>query len=393
MTLFVERAVPGFIGRIPVRNIWLLLLYASQLYRELPDSERAALENAPDDIPALVAKILSNAVERRLRRNLSQGYQRREADLNRVRGRIDLFRTERRQLLQRARVACIFDELTVDTPRNRYVKAALTHIAAALDKLAKSPETETPRRESFLRTERRCRELALRLERVGVLSHLDSRQASKSVILDNVGWMDARERQMLAAARLALNLSIPTEESGSSLLPIANRQETQGWKLYEQAVAGFYYVVLSQHGWRVKHGSHIDWPLRDPTSGLETLMPNMITDIVLERRDANDPGTGQRIVIDTKFTSIVTSGQYGNQSLKSGNIYQLYAYLRSQENDYDALSRYSAGVLLYPSLGVNYDESATIQGHRIRFATVDLAADTQTIRKQLLRIVPGFSSD
>ena len=34
---------------------------------------------------------------------------------NRVRGRIDLLRTERRQLLQRGRVACSFDELTVDT--------------------------------------------------------------------------------------------------------------------------------------------------------------------------------------------------------------------------------------------------------------------------------------
>ena len=95
-------------------------------------SRRVALENAPDDIPELVAEILANAVERRLRRNLTAGYQRRQADLNRVRGRINLLRTERRQLLQRARVACVFDELTVDTPRNRYVRAALTHVAGVV---------------------------------------------------------------------------------------------------------------------------------------------------------------------------------------------------------------------------------------------------------------------
>ena len=127
MTIGLETPTSGFIGYIPVRNIWLLLLYASQLYRELPASRRVELEQAPDHIPYLVAEILANAVERRLRRNLSHGYQRRWADLNRVRGRIDLFRTERRQLLQRGSVACIFDELTVDTPRNRYVKVALTH--------------------------------------------------------------------------------------------------------------------------------------------------------------------------------------------------------------------------------------------------------------------------
>ena len=71
MTFGTETPTSGFIGYIPVRNIWLLLLYASRLYRELPASRRVELENAPDDIPFLVAEILANAVERRLRRNLS----------------------------------------------------------------------------------------------------------------------------------------------------------------------------------------------------------------------------------------------------------------------------------------------------------------------------------
>ena len=49
--------------------------------------------------------------------------------------------------------------------------------------------------------------------------------------------------------------------------------------------------------------------------------------------------------------------------------------------------RTATGTLLYPSLGLPYDEAATIQGHRIRFANVDLAADAPTIRQQLLRIM------
>ena len=360
-------STPGYIGSIPVRNIWLLFLYASQLYRELPESRRVALEDAPDDIPELVAEILANAVERRLRRNLTAGYQRRRADLNRVRGRIHLFRTERRQLLQRARVACTFDELTVDTPRNRYVRAALAHVAGVV----KEPHLQ-----------HRCRDLALRLEMAGVTGYLDLNQARKIAPLANAGWVDSHERQMLAAAQLALNLHIPTEQAGRALLPIADRRERRGWKLYEDAVAGFYKVVLTEHGWGVRAQSGITWPMENPTPGLSAMMPGMTRDIVLERGN-------QRIVIDTKFSEIVSVGQYGNTSLKSGNIYQLYAYLRSQENAADPLSLNCAGVLLYPSLGVDYDESATIQGHRIRFATVDLAAETETIRKQLLRTVKG----
>ena len=79
MTTGMEPPTFGFIGYIPVRNIWLLLLYASKLYRELPATRRVELESAPDHIPHLVAEILANAVERRLRRNLSHGYQRRWA--------------------------------------------------------------------------------------------------------------------------------------------------------------------------------------------------------------------------------------------------------------------------------------------------------------------------
>ncbi len=72
--------------RIPVRNIWLLLLYASDLFRRIDDSSRVALEENPDDIPDLVAEILASEVERRLQRNLSLGWQTRKAVLNRVRG-------------------------------------------------------------------------------------------------------------------------------------------------------------------------------------------------------------------------------------------------------------------------------------------------------------------
>lgn len=376
MTRGAETPIAGFIGRIPVRNIWLLLLYASQLYRELPASRRVEMERAPDDIPYMVAEILANAVERRLRRSLSQGYQRRGADLNRVRGRVDLFRTERQRLLQRGRVACLFDELTVDTPRNRCVKAALTHIADVISELADHSDIGG-----------RCRDLTFRLERAGVAGNLDSWHAGKASVLDNAGWVDAHERRMLAAAGLALSLSIPTEQSGAALLPLADRTETQGWKLYENAVAGFYDVALSRRGWKVRRGDRIQWPAENPSPGLRAIMPGMVTDIVLEHRELRSSGVDHRIVIDTKFTSIVEDGRFGQTALKSGHMYQLYAYLRSQEQPGEPVTLSSAGVLLYPSLGIDCNESVVIQGHRFSFATVDLAADSRTIRSRLLRVV------
>ena len=49
MTPDPEAKVPniGYIGRIPVRNVWLLMLYASHLYQALPPARRVAMEKNP----------------------------------------------------------------------------------------------------------------------------------------------------------------------------------------------------------------------------------------------------------------------------------------------------------------------------------------------------------
>lgn len=340
-----------------------MLLYASELFCHLNEERRAGVEENPDDIPDLIAEILSHEVERRLARNLNLGWQTRKAELNRVRGRIDLRRTEAYQLLERGKVACWFDELTIDTPRNRLVRAALAKLAG----IAQRPELA-----------RRCLSLAARLDRLGVKGE---KPARTEISVDTFGRFDANDRFMVAAARLALELALPNEEQGTTPLTSPYREIRWLRVLFEKSVAGFYAVVLTHEGWRVNHGKTIHWPQNNPTSGIGSILPSMKTDIVLEH-----PGLGRRIVVDTKFTAILTPGQYGGESLRSGYIYQIYAYLRSQERDSDPLSANASGLLLHPSVSKMVDEAVVIQGHPIRFATVDLAGSASEIRCQLLAL-------
>lgn len=77
MNAFAEQGVAigsRKVGRIPVRNLWLLMLYASGLTR-IREAFNALVVDDLEDIPDLVAKLLVLAVERRLRRNVSRGYQ------------------------------------------------------------------------------------------------------------------------------------------------------------------------------------------------------------------------------------------------------------------------------------------------------------------------------
>ena len=371
----IASASVATVGRIPVRNLWLLMLYASRLFRELPSTRRSAAEENPDDIPNLVAEILTRAVERRLRRNLSLEFDRRQADLARVRGRIDSLRTECRLLQQKGRVACSFDELTTDTPRNRFVKVALNQLHQRVNK-------------SELR--RRCRITAAALERAGVGTD-NSRDPvmrdSRSTV--SAGRTNTEDRQMLAAAELALNLRLPTEDPGQSPLSAPDRHEVWVRKMFEGAVGGFYDTLLSPQGWSVRTGGVMRWQVESPTEGIQLILPSMKTDIVLQRQDTGSGSPASRVVIDTKFTNIVGLGQHGNTTLHSNHIYQIYSYLRSQEQQADPLSLTASGMLLHPSVGEDIDESAVIQGHRIRFATVNLATDSLAIRKRLLELALG----
>ena len=352
----------GYIGRIPVRNLWLLMLYASELFRTRGIGN-VGLEDNPDDLPDLIAEILAYAVEVRQRRRLNLGYRSRDAVLNRVRGRIDVLNTERHRLLDRGLVACRFDELTVDTPRNRFVRAALETIARIVQRKDVS---------------HRCRSLASGMKAMGVSGDAPTRAQMST---DRFGRNDADDRFMVAAAKLAFDLALPTEVAGTNVLTLPEREVTWVRRLFEKAVGGFYDVVLQPQGWRIRCGGTLGWQIEQKTSGIDKILPTMRTDVVLDHAPS-----GRRIVIDTKFTSIVTSGWYREETLRSGYMYQIYAYLRSQVGRGDPLADHASGLLLHPSVGEAVDATVVIQGHSIRFATVDLTASSGEIRSQLLRL-------
>jgi 5-methylcytosine-specific restriction enzyme subunit McrC len=342
------------------------MLYASDLVRDRGLFD-ALVEEDLEDLPELIATLLVTVVTRRLRRNLSRGYRSRTAILRRVRGRIDVLKTYAWQLFARAEVACRFDELTIDTPRNRLVRSALDLMARLVWQRNEPLSHE-------------CSTLAKDLGRLGVGG---LRPSNVEMTTDQIGRNEAQDRPMVALSRLAFDLALPTEEAGATSLLSPEREEAWIRRLFEKAVAGFYEFELTSSGWLVRRGMQLGWQKGSCSPGIDAIMPGMTTDIVLDFPDRK-----RRIVIDTKFTSIVTKGQFKDEVLKSGYIYQLYAYLRSQEG-LDQLWDEAEGLLLHPAIDKNIDEWVQIQGHLIRFSTVDLTRSATDIRSTLRSLVIG----
>jgi len=113
----------------------------------------------------------------------------------------------------------------------------------------------------------------------------------------------------------------------------------------------------------------------------------MVTDIVLD-----PPDFGRRVVVDTKFTSILAGNRFHDPRLKSGYIYQMYAYLRSQEGR-DLRWDGAAGLFLHPAVDGALRERVVIQNHSITFATVDLSAEASAIRNELRSHFRGIADD
>jgi 5-methylcytosine-specific restriction enzyme subunit McrC len=202
--------------------------------------------------------------------------------------------------------------------------------------------------------------------------------------LDQIGRNDATDRFMVALALPAFDLALPTEESGPTALVAPEREETWVRQLFEKAVLGFAQVGLEPLGWGVQGSIPLHWQVSSSSGGITAILPRMVTDIIL------DPPNGRRrVIVDTKFSSILGTRRFGGASLKSHylyQIYQMYAYVRSQEG-LRARSDETAGLLLHPAIEATLYEEAVIQGHSITFATVNLASSAAAIRKDLRRIL------
>ena len=344
--------------QIPLRNIWLLFLYAADLAR-FKDQWKVDPESAKD-LPELVARLLVHVVEKRLRRNLSRGYLPKHAVLTRVRGRIDILQTVTGQLLERGRIACGFEEHTMHTPRNRLVRAALDYLTICVE------DAEVVHA---------CRSLSLALGRLGVGSAKPSRA---EMAADQIGRNEAADFLMVNLAQMAFETLIPSEQEGETNALRADTSPHLVRLLFEKAVANALRLELEPQGWKVRTGRRLKWPFNSASSNVVKYLPSMQTDIELTHLVQK-----RKVVVDTKFTHIFAATQYRDEVLKSGYLYQLYAYLRTQEEIGHEEGWTSEGMLLHPQVYGVIDEHIDLQGHRMRFKTIDLTCSAKDLEIQL----------
>lgn len=356
-----RQAVTATAGGIPIRNIWHMLLYAW----DQPDrigAWRGDVERAPT-LDALLATILANLIEQRLRIGLGRDYATHVDEIPGIRGRVLFGETVRRMSLPHGKTVCRYQVFTPDVPKNRIVRSTLA-------KLVDAGQFGSPPLSSRLRSRFRKVVRALDAARLVTIGPAD-------IAREQLRRHGRDYTLMLAICRLIQSYSMPTEAKGAGHALSANRDELQLHDIYEKFVARFFALKLAD--WRVQTQPQWKWP----NSNLSPLLPAMRPDIVLQHYT-----TRQVIVIDTKFTPhALTLGQWGKQTYSPDHLYQMYAYVKSQA-DRSKEHAAATGILLYPTAQHSLSESVMIQGNLFRWETISLAANWQDIEARLMAI-PG----
>ena len=153
-------------------------------------------------------------------------------------------------------------------------------------------------------------------------------------------------------------------------------------RLYEKFILEYYkkhYPDLSPDSPR------IDWQLDDDN---DSMLPAMKTDIVLQKDN-------HFLIIDAKYYNEATQTNFDKHTIHSGNMYQIFAYVKNKEAELaDEPDHSVSGLLLYAKTNeaIQPEGHYSMSGNRIDVRTLDLNQDFRLISHQLNQITNIFTA-
>ena len=345
---------------IPIQNIYYLLCYA---WNHLPESSVIDVSSVDStQLADLYACVLIGGTNHLLRRGLDRGYVAQAEDTSCLRGKIDIGFTAKRLLLHQAKAHCRFDEFEHNILHNRILKTTIRRISAVKG-------LDPAHREKLIH----LYHLLTGIDETP-LSGLTFRQVQ-------LHRNNSFYRFLMKACELVVGCLLVDEKSGECKFRDILRDEMTMSSVFEDFVRNFYRI--EQTTFQVPSPITIYWDAEDMGKGHREFLPRMRTDVTLRNSE-------RLMIIDTKYYADTLQEHHGKRTVRSNNLYQLFAYLKNVEKQ-EPLGEKAEGMLLYPTVAEALDLHYRIQGHSMRVCTINLAQDWHEIKSDLLGLlnIPG----
>ena len=337
---------------IKIQNIYYMLTYAFQILKEQGYANCATeeFENTAD----LLSAILVKGVTVQIKRGLNRTYVEKTESLSCLRGKINVTESIRQQTIIKQQLVCTYDEFSPDSYMNRILKTTMELLLRYdIPKIRK----------------KELRNLLLYFKDI------------KTLDIYNINWKFRFHRNnqsyqmLMPVCHLILKGLLQTTADGSVKL-MHFLDEQRMCRLYEKFILEYY---KKEHPEIKASASQISWQLDDEFS---SMLPIMQTDIMLSKENTT-------LIIDAKYYTHTTQTQYSSNTLHSGNLYQIFTYVKNKDAEYGEVPHTVSGMLLYAKTDevIQPNQIYHMSGNKISVRTLDLNQPFKEIANQLDNIV------
>lgn len=337
---------------IKIQNIYHMLTYAFQILKEQSYVSCATeeFENTAD----LLSAILVKGVTLQIKRGLNRAYLEETEPMSCLRGKINVTESIKQQTIIKHQLVCTYEDFSVDSYMNRILKTTMELLLRYdIPKLRK----------------KELKKLLLYFKDI------------KTIDIYSINWKfrfyrnNQSYQMLMSICYLILKGLLQTTTDGSVKL-MHFLDEQRMCRLYEKFILEYY---RKEHPEIRASSSQIFWQLDDEFS---SMLPIMQTDIMLSKEN-------NVLIIDAKYYEHTTQTQYGNNTLHSNNLYQIFTYVKNKDAEYRTLPHTVSGMLLYAKTDevVQPNQIYHMSGNKISVRTLDLNLPFKEIANQLDNIV------
>lgn len=339
---------------IPIQNIYYMLSYAFRVLNEQGYKNIATEQFA--NTPELCAAILAKGIAMQIKRGLGKEYIPQSEALSSLRGKIDIAESIKTQSMLRKQLVCTYDDFSVNSMMNRIIKSTV----------------ELLLRSGITKERKELRKLLV------YFSEVDT------VDLYTVDWNmqynrnNQTYRMLISICYLVVKGLLQTNSDGTTKL-MDFLDEQRMYRLYEKFILEYY---RKEHSEIAANAARIHWQVDD---GVDDMLPAMQTDIMLSHGE-------KTLIIDAKYYAHTTQSQFNINTLHSGNLYQIFTYVKNKEYELKDKPHQVAGMLLYAKTDeqVVPNNEYQMSGNRITVKTLDLDCDFSEVATQLDEIALSY---
>lgn len=303
-----------------------------------------------NNVAELCAAILIKGISVQLKRGLGREYIPEMDALSAIRGKIDISESLKTRTMLKRQMVCVYDDFSVNSYMNQVIKTTV-------ELLLRSDISKVRKKE--------LRKLFVFFSDVELLD------------VHNINWRFQYNRNnqtyqmLISICYLIVKGLLQTNSDGTKkLMDFVDEQRMS--RLYEKFILEYF---RREHPEIMANASQIPWQLDDDTNAM---LPVMQTDIMLTKDE-------KTLIIDAKYYSHTMQTQYDVNTLHSGNLYQIFTYVKNKESQLSSQPHEVSGMLLYAKTdeATLPNNTYRMSGNRISVQTLNLDCTFEQIAAQL----------